>query len=48
VFDPELRDYAAEVIHEGQFTNVSNEAMRYRLVDLNLVRDGQEAQGRLF
>jgi Zn-dependent peptidase ImmA (M78 family) len=46
-FDPELRDYAAEVMQEGQFTNVSNEAMRYRLVDLNLVRDGQEAQRRL-
>lgn len=47
-FDPEFRDYAAEVIRAGLFTNVSNEAMRYRLVDLKLVRDGHEAQGRLF
>jgi len=47
-FDGALRDYASEVIREGQFTNVSNEAMRYRLVDLKLVVDKREAQGRLF
>jgi len=47
-FDGALRDYAAEVIREGQFTNVSNEAMRYRLVDLKLAVDKREAQGRLF
>jgi hypothetical protein len=33
------RDVAGTVIGSGKFTNVSNEAMRYRLADLGLVRD---------
>ncbi len=42
----ELRDFAAEVITKGGFTNVSNQAMQIRLEALKLVVDG--AQGRLF
>lgn len=42
----ELRDFAAEVIAKGGFTNVSNQAMQIRLEALKLVVDG--AQGRLF
>jgi len=42
----ELRDFAAEVIAKGSFTNVSNQAMQIRLEALKLVVDG--AQGRLF
>ena len=41
-----LRDFAAEVIAKGGFTNVSNQAMQIRLEALKLVVDG--AQGRLF
>ena len=41
-----LRDFAAEVITKGGFTNVSNQAMQIRLEALKLVVDG--AQGRLF
>ncbi len=41
-FDSQLRDYAGEVIREGNFTNVSKEAMSYRLVDLKLVLDKAE------
>lgn len=37
--DPNLRDLSSRVIKEGCFTNVSNEAMRYRLLDLRLVVD---------
>lgn len=33
------RDVASTVIESGKFSNVSNEAMRYRLSDLGLVRD---------
>lgn len=33
------RDTAGSVIASGGFSNVSNEAMRYRLADLKLVRD---------
>jgi hypothetical protein len=33
------RDVAGTVIDSGKFSNVSNEAMRYRLSDLGLVRD---------
>ena len=42
----ELRDFAAEVIAKGGFSNVSNQAMQIRLEALKLVVDG--AQGRLF
>ena len=42
--DEELRDLATEVIEQGGFTNVSNEAMRYRLLDLNLVVDASAPQ----
>ncbi|WP_342379479.1 ImmA/IrrE family metallo-endopeptidase [Myxococcus stipitatus] len=42
----ELRDFASEVIANGGFTNVSNQAMQIRLETLKLVVDG--AQGRLF
>lgn len=43
----ELRAFAAEVIERGKFSNVSNEAMRYRLLDLNLVIDAPAPQRRL-
>jgi len=46
-FDPQLRDLAADVIRNGEFTNVSNEAMRYRLLDLKLVRDLSDPQQSL-
>lgn len=46
-FDPKLRDLAADVIRNGEFTNVSNEAMRYRLLDLKLVRDLSDPQQSL-
>lgn len=46
-FDEELYNLAAEVIVEGGFTNVSNEAMRYRLVDLRLVADAAAQQPSL-
>ncbi len=41
-FDGQLRDYAAEIMREGNFTNVSKDAMSYRLVDLKLVLDKTE------
>lgn len=41
------RDVAGTVIATGKFTNVSNEAMRYRLSDLELVRDLDRAQPNL-
>lgn len=45
---PDLRTIAAGVISRGNFTNVSNEAMCYRLLDLKLVLDQAAArQGRL-
>jgi hypothetical protein len=40
------RTIASEVIKQGNFSNVSNEAMRYRLSDLGLVTDA--AQQTLF
>lgn len=46
-FSPELRDFASEVIAAGNFSNVSNQAMRIRLVDLKLVDDANDPQGRL-
>ena len=46
---PELRGLADGVIADGNFSNVSNEAMCYRLLDLKLVLDQAAArQGRLF
>jgi hypothetical protein len=36
------------VILEGSFTNVSNEAMRHRLVELGLAKDLREVPARLF
>lgn len=47
-FSPELRDLAASVIGAGNFTNVSNQAMRIRLVGLKLVFDANDPQQRLF
>jgi len=44
---PELRALADGVIADGKFTNVSNEAMCYRLLDLKLVADANAAQRRL-
>lgn len=46
--DPRLRVFAAEIIAEGGFLNVSNEAMCYRLLDLNLVKDKSHAMTELF
>ncbi len=45
--DENLRDLAAEVMECGKFTNVSNEAMRYRLLDLKLVVDASNPQRSL-
>jgi Zn-dependent peptidase ImmA (M78 family) len=36
------REVAASVVAAGNFSNVSNEAMRYRLEGLGLVRDGDQ------
>jgi hypothetical protein len=47
VLDEKLRDLATEVMAKGNFTNVSNEAMRYRLLDLNLVQDASNPQRSL-
>lgn len=47
VLDERLRDFAAEVVAKGNFTNVSNQAMRYRLLDLGLVLDASNPQGSL-
>ena len=43
----ELRSLAAQVIERGQFSNVSNQAMQIRLVDLKVVQDPR-GQGSLF
>jgi Zn-dependent peptidase ImmA (M78 family) len=40
--DSRLRALAAEIIERGRFDNVSNEAMRRRLLDLKLVVDRAE------
>lgn len=45
---PQLRSFADGVISDGNFTNVSNEAMCYRLLDLKLVEDANTPQRRLF
>ncbi len=46
--DDRLRGLAASMITQGNFSNVSNEAMRRRLMDLKLVRDKSEVSGTLF
>ena len=48
VLDPRLRTLADQVKDQGGFSNVSNQAMCYRLLDLKLVEDAKEAAGRLF
>jgi len=48
VLDSRLRSLADEVIAEGSFSNVSNEAMCYRLLDLHLVEDTAAVQMRAF
>ena len=45
---PELRSLADKVRDSGHFSNVSNEPMCYRLLDLKLVEDAKEAASRLF
>ena len=44
---PELRDFAAEVIAKGNFSNVSNQAMQIRLETLKFVTDGSNPQRSL-
>jgi len=44
----ELRSLADDVIVGGGFSNVSNEAMCYRLLDLKLVEDAEASRSRLF
>ena len=46
--DSRLRVLADQVKDQGGFTNVSNQAMCYRLLDLKLVEDAKDAAGRLF
>lgn len=46
--DARLRAFAGEIIAEGGFLNVSNEAMCYRLLDLKLVKDKSQATAELF
>lgn len=48
VLDPRLRSFAGAVISAGSFSNVSNEAMCYRLLDLKLVDDQASLQAGLF
>ena len=48
VLDSRLRTLADQVKDQGGFSNVSNQAMCYRLLDLKLVEDAKEAAGRLF
>ena len=45
--DVQLRGLADGIIADGKFSNVSNEAMCYRLLDLKLVTDASAVQGRL-
>lgn len=47
IVDDRLRGLAASMIMQGNFDNVSNEAMRRRLVDLKLVLDKAEMAPRL-
>ncbi len=46
--DKRLYALAVEVIDAGNFANVSKEAMSYRLLDLQLVKDSAEAMPELF
>lgn len=48
ILDPRLRTFAGEIIAEGGFLNVSNEAMCYRLLDLKLAKDKSQAMPELF
>jgi hypothetical protein len=48
VLDSRLRSFAGDVIGAGDFSNVSNEAMCYRLLDLKLVSDQAQLQACLF
>ena len=48
ILDPRLRSFAGDVIGAGDFSNVSNEAMCYRLLDLKLVSDQAQLQAGLF
>jgi hypothetical protein len=44
---PRLRSLADYMIAAGNFLNVSNEAMCYRLLELKLVLDAEESRARL-
>jgi Zn-dependent peptidase ImmA (M78 family) len=44
---PRLRSLADDMIAAGNFLNVSNEAMCYRLLELKLVLDPEESGTRL-
>jgi Zn-dependent peptidase ImmA (M78 family) len=44
---PHLRSLADDMIAAGNFSNVSNEAMSYRLVELKVVLDAEESRARL-
>ena len=44
---PSLRSLADDMIAAGNFSNVSNEAMCYRLLELKLVLDAEESRARL-
>lgn len=46
--DRRLYALAVEVLGVGNFANVSKEAMSYRLLDLQLVKDSAEAMPELF
>lgn len=48
VLDTRLRSFADDVMLQGGFKNVSNEAMCYRLLDLKLVKDRSQAMMELF
>ncbi len=48
ILDSRLRSFAGDVIGAGDFSNVSNEAMCYRLLDLKLVSDQAHLQAGLF
>lgn len=45
--DPWLKGVAEHVVETGNFENVSNEAMRHRLLDLKLVVDASNPQRKL-
>jgi Zn-dependent peptidase ImmA (M78 family) len=48
MLDSRLRALADQVKDQGGFTNASNQAMCYRLLDLKLVEDAKDVAGRLF